>query len=350
MSDLMRGLLPAMPATPPREMVRAGVGAGLGLLLADVILWTLMGGQGPLLHHSLLIAPFGATAFLIFAVPNSPLAQPWSAIAGNTLSALAALAVLQIGLPVVPAISASVLLAVLAMALARAQHPPGGAIAIATVLAAPGPAFAVLPVLAGTVALVVCGVLWNHGTGRLYPFRLPKTDPALRQTPGTLALAAALADLRMGANVGVEDLSRLIAAAETAGAAQSLGPLTAADVMTRDLITLGPGDATARAVSLFRSHGFRHLPLVDDAGQFIGLVPQTALLGAEPAARLIDLAERDLRHLAPTAPLAEVLALMAQGGQTVLPVTAGSTLAGLITRSDLLAALIHATNDRKDRP
>jgi CBS domain-containing membrane protein len=327
-------------------MVRAGLGAGLGLLLADAVLWALT-GQGAFLPRSLLIAPFGATAFLIFAVPNSPLAQPWSAIVGNTLSALAALA---LGLPVVPAISAAVLLAVLAMAAARAQHPPGGAVAIATVLAAPGPGFAVLPVLAGTVALVVCGVLWNRGTGRLYPFRLPKTDPAQRQTPGTLALAAALADLRMGANVGVEDLSRLIAAAETAGAAQSLGPLTAADVMTRDLITLGPGDGTGRAVSLFRSHGFRHLPLAGDAGRFSGLVPQIALLGSDPAARLIDLAPRDLRHLAPAAPLAGVLALMAQSGQTVLPVTAGSTLAGLITRSDLLAALIHVPNDRKDRP
>lgn len=31
-----------------------------------------------------LIAPFGATSVLLFAVPNSPLAQPWAAIVGNS--------------------------------------------------------------------------------------------------------------------------------------------------------------------------------------------------------------------------------------------------------------------------
>ena len=41
-----------------------------------------------------LIAPFGASAVLVYAVPNSPLAQPWSVVMGNTLSALVALAVI----------------------------------------------------------------------------------------------------------------------------------------------------------------------------------------------------------------------------------------------------------------
>jgi CBS domain-containing membrane protein len=30
----------------------------------------------------------GASAVLVFAVPNSPLAQPWAVVGGNTVSAL----------------------------------------------------------------------------------------------------------------------------------------------------------------------------------------------------------------------------------------------------------------------
>ena len=350
MTPFWRSLGPAVPPAIWPEAVRAAVGAGLGLVLADLILWALAGGEA-LLSQPLLIAPFGASAFLIFAVPNSPLAQPWSAVVGNTLSCLAALAVLQTGLPVVPAIGAAVLLAVLAMAAARALHPPGGAVAIATVLAAPGPEFALMPVAIGTLALIVGGILWAGATGRRYPFRQPAAAPAQRQTPGPLALAAALANLRMGANLGVADLSRLIVAAEAASAAQSAGPMTADRVMTRDLVTLQTTDSLFHAAALFRQHGHRHLPLLE-GDRFLGLIPQTALLGPLPDLNLPDLdltalADRSTRSLPPEAPLADLVALLAQGSQICIPVTRNDRLLGLITRSDLLTALLHGT-PRKD--
>jgi CBS domain-containing membrane protein len=37
-----------------------------------------------------IVAPLGASAVLVFAVPASPLAQPWPVIGGNTISALVA--------------------------------------------------------------------------------------------------------------------------------------------------------------------------------------------------------------------------------------------------------------------
>lgn len=51
-----------------------------------------------------LVAPLGASAVLVFAVPASPLAQPWSAVSGNTLSTLVGVAcVLAIPDPVAAA-------------------------------------------------------------------------------------------------------------------------------------------------------------------------------------------------------------------------------------------------------
>ncbi|MBC7478881.1 MAG: HPP family protein [Pseudorhodobacter sp.] len=335
MTDLWRGFLPALPATPPRDLLRASLGAALGLLIGDLVLW-LMHAPVPM-AQALLIAPFGASAFLIFAVPNSPLAQPWSAVVGNTVSALAGLVVLQLGLPQLLAVCVAVALAIAGMALTRALHPPGGAVAIATILAAPAPLFALFPVMTGTLALVLGGMAWAQMTGRRYPFRQPAA--LARQGPGPLELAAAIGALRMGANIGVADLSRLIATVEALHSAHS--PMTAQDVMTRDLVTLHSGDDPAHAVTLFRQTGHRHLPMLDGT-RFLGLIPQTALLGPTP----MTLTAEPTHTTAPDTPLADLLTHFALSRDTCLAVTDGPALRGLITRSDLLAALFNA--NRKD--
>lgn len=160
-----QGFGPIRLGLPPIEVGRAALGAALGLLVADLVLWGVGAGQ------TALIAPFGASAFLIFTVPGSPLAQPWPAVVGNTVSAVAALAVLALGLPLLAAICLAVLLAILAMALTQSLHPPGGAVAIATVLAAPALSFALIPVALGSAALVLAGILWHRSLGRPYPYR-----------------------------------------------------------------------------------------------------------------------------------------------------------------------------------
>src|SRR6266481_2473468 len=45
------------------------------------------------LHTALLIAPFGASCVLVFALPNSPLAQPRNVIGGHLISTAIGLAV-----------------------------------------------------------------------------------------------------------------------------------------------------------------------------------------------------------------------------------------------------------------
>lgn len=73
----------------------------------------------------LLVAPLGATAVLVFCVPNSPLAQPWSAVVGNVTSAIVALLVLRF-VPAPWATGGAVGAAVVAMMLMRALHPLEG--------------------------------------------------------------------------------------------------------------------------------------------------------------------------------------------------------------------------------
>ena len=123
---LLQAFGPAMGPVALADGLRAAGGGAVGLALAAVLL----APHADLRLALAMIAPFGATAVLIFAVPNSPLAQPWSAVVGNTVSALVAVAVVRV-VPV-PALAAALAcgLAILAMALARALHPPGGAVAL----------------------------------------------------------------------------------------------------------------------------------------------------------------------------------------------------------------------------
>ena len=155
----LKGYLPAMGWPKPVDLFHAAVGAGLGLAFGALALH-LGGGFG-------LVAPLGATTVLVFAAPNSPLAQPWSVLVGNTVSALVALA-LAATMPMGPWVGPlAVAMAIAAMMLARALHPPGGAVAFLVAMGMPGGWTAALPVVViGSASLVLGGVLWNRLVGR----------------------------------------------------------------------------------------------------------------------------------------------------------------------------------------
>lgn len=346
----LRALGPAMPMMKPGVAVSAGIGAAVGLLACDLLLWLI--AQGAEIGHLLLVAPFGASALLIFVIPNSPLAQPWSVVIGNTVAALAALAVMRV--TDVPLIAAplAVGLAIVLMGMARALHPPAGAVALATVLAAgeadfPGLSFAIIPVGLGSVFLVAAGIVWHHFSGRFYPFRQPhapdqgKADPPPERRLGLRPeeLATLIDRLRMAPNIGVEDLARVLDAAEMEAASHHLGGLTAADVMTRDLVTADADMTVGELADLFRRHGFKTLPLATAAGDHVGLIDQSMLLGQlDPDLTAGDLAA-DVATLGPDADAAALMALLAVGRQQAVPIVAAGKLVGLVTRSDLLALL-----------
>ena len=140
------------------------MGAGLALALMAGVFWVL--GQGA------LIAPFGASAVLVFMVAQGAMSRPWNVVVGNTVSALVATALVwalsklgpDIGVWLVPC---AVALAIVAMSALRALHPPGGAVAMVVVLSDHGNL--ALTAALGSVLLVVCAMVWGAITRRPYP-------------------------------------------------------------------------------------------------------------------------------------------------------------------------------------
>jgi CBS domain-containing membrane protein len=79
----------------------------------------------------------GASAVLLFAVPSSPLAQPWSILGGNVVSAVTGVLIFKIFGHAALALGVAVACAILAMSLLRCLHPPGGAVAMTAVIGGP---------------------------------------------------------------------------------------------------------------------------------------------------------------------------------------------------------------------
>lgn len=372
--SIFRALGPAVGHTPPAEALRNGIGAFAALLITGIFVLS------PLVDLStglFLIAPFGATSVLLFAVPNSPLAQPWSAVVGNTLAAIVGVAAcLWIGDPALR-IAVAVGGAIVVTILARAVHPPAGAVAMVAAMSpetveAMGFTFALAPVAAGTLALVALAAVYARLTGRRYPFRQfhePNThgteEPGAleRMGLGEAELTAILERYRQSFNLGVEDLARLIGAAELQVASQEVGPLTAADIMSRDLITVGPETPLVEVAELFRRHRFTSLPVVAEDARFLGVIFQIHLISrvredalrldrgfVAAMRRLLDPARRQSvragdimssagARVAPNAPLTVLLPLLAEGEADAVPVIENDRIAGIVTRTDAVAAM-----------
>lgn len=377
-SRLLRSFGPSSAGVPAAEALRAGFGAALALGLVGLLV---LAPTVDLATGLYLIAPFGASSVLLFAVPNSPLAQPWPAITGNTLAALVGVAVcLTVPDPTLR-VALAVGLAITALSLARAVHPPAGAVAMTAAL---GPDavhrlgfwFALAPVALGSVVLVLLAILYARATGRHYPFRqfaephdLGTTDapPAERIGLSEDELSGLLQRYRQSLNLGVEDLARLIGAAEMQAASHRTGPLTAAEIMSRDLVTVHPDTPLTDVAGLFRRHGFTSLPVVQEGDKFLGMIFQIHLIrrGREDAirqnrgfgaamARLLDprravpVRASDImisvtpRVLADT-PAGALIPMLAERGCEAVPVLERGRIRGVVTRTDLIAALARQT-------
>lgn len=189
------------------------LGAVLGIAFAAFVAARLPLQAGDL---PLLVAPLGASAVLVFAVPASPLAQPWPVVGGNTISALVGVAVYHLIPDTGLAASVAVGAAILVMSALRCLHPPGGASALTAVIGsgavhAAGYGFAFLPVALNSVTLVAIGLLFHRFSRHSYPHRTaPAPDAGLHLAD----IDAALEEMHESFDISRADLDALLSRAE----------------------------------------------------------------------------------------------------------------------------------------
>lgn len=369
--------LPNLVPVSHRERLRASLGAFVGLL-ATAALTTLALGHGP--DWPLLMAPIGASAVLLFAVPASPLAQPWSILGGNCLAAIIGVTcAIWIGdAPLAAALAVSISIGL--MLTFKCLHPPSGAVALTAVIGGPaitelGYVFVLWPVAINSLLLLAIAVAFNRLTGKDYPHRPAVTANSNPAAPThRLSLGVTVDDLEKAiaqrdevVSVDPADLADVLQSAEILAFARRSSDITAADVMTRTVTTIAPGTSLRVALRILRRDGIKALPVVDDAKRVVGILTQTDLLdksdwGPRVAPvtqswRLPSMvtADQPLRGKArdvmtplvstiPAAmPLAMVIQLMLRSGHHHLPVVAeNGTLVGILTQTDVVSALFHA--------
>lgn len=305
-------------------------------------------------HMLPLIASAGASAALLFAVPASPMAQPRALIGGSLIATAVGLACSYVGDPILAcALAAGV--AILLMGLTRCLHPPGGAVAMTVVLNAPafhaaGAAFLFELILLNSIVLVGAAAAYHRLIfGRAYPHHAPAPATV---TPGGVTRADVDQVLRTypdRLDVDPDDVGEVVERAEAMAAQRLLGDLRAADIMTTDVVALGPDDTLGRAYELMTDRRVTGMPVVDggrlagtvSAGEVIDRLAREGRAAASLPAR--QLMAPVAASVPPDAAAKELVAEFGRSGVRFLPVVdAERRLLGIVTQAGMIAALFVA--------
>jgi CBS domain-containing membrane protein len=340
---------PVLAGASLRERMVACVGALVGIALTGMICRFVLGDHTSL---PLIVAPLGASAVLLFAVPASPLAQPWSIIGGNTISALIGVIVAHLVHDQILAIGFGVSIAIAAMSFARCLHPPGGATALTAIIGGPavtsaGFLFPFVPVGLNSLLLVALGLLFHKVSRHTYPHRAVAPAPNTHQTadissalrggftPGDIDKA--LETLRETFDISPEDIDSLLRQVELQAMLRTHGDILCEDIMSRDVVTVGIWDDVELARTRLLKHNVRALPVIDRQGHLVGTIGLREILSktGDISVRMSPAAAVSERT-----PAVTLLPTLTDGRtHAVIVVDQDQTVAGLITQTDLLSAI-----------
>jgi len=363
----------SMPALSVAERRKSSLGALLGIGMCGLLLRIM-----PVDSHW-LIAPMGASAVLLFAVPHSPLAQPWSLVGSFLLAAVAGLASAY-AIPSVPlAAAVAVAASIWLMTRFNCVHPPGGAVALFVVLDGPYTAARVGPTLLlvalNAAAMLAAAVLINNLVlGRRYPFSIAPSkvnghktadlSPMKRLGLNHADLDSALRTLDTFVDVREDELVQIYNLAVDHAFGRHIG-LTCGDIMSRDVVTVDFDTDLEQAWNLLRAHKIKALPVVDKTKRLIGILTVADYLRqlddtsvAGMAIRLQGLLRRTPGHSADKAevvgqlmtsnvrsarldtPISELMQQLSDRNLHHIPVLdEGRRLLGIVSQSDLMVAL-----------
>ena len=357
-----------------QERARSCLGALLGIAFTGGSMFLLL---GPAANIPLLVAPMGASAVLLFAVPASPLAQPWSIIGGNLVSA-------TIGVTCASVIADPTLAAALAVALSicgmfalRCVHPPSGAVALTAVLGGPaihalGYRFVLEPIAIQSAALLAAAIAYHAATGHRYPHsgRLARTTPGTAEDVSHAGFTRADLETvlqRRGEMLDIDpdDLEALLRETQLQAFSRSFDELRCADIMSRHVVSVSMTTRATVAWGLLKRNKVKALPVTDAEQNLVGIVTRTDLVDKRIFGRFLPFATRldgwlrggalrmptvgnvmttEVCTTTATAPITDLVPMFAHHGHHHIPVLdAAGHLIGMITQVDLISGLYRQT-------
>ncbi len=365
-----------LSAIPLAERLKVALAAFIALFIVTFTSLQLADAASTIV----LLASMGASAVLLFGLPNSPLAKPWSFAGGHLISATVGLICSHLFTDLALMAAATIGIVLFVMYLFECMHPPGGATALVPVIASSeqvlGYEFLLYPVALNVLVMLAVALLLNKlllKRGLQKPAE--KFDPVhLHQDQSPLKrlglqpedLLSALNSFDTVVDISEQDLERLYHQAQLNAYQRKSGEILCRDIMSRDLITVTPNTAVANAWQLLRKHKISTLPVVDSNKQLLGVVSTVDFLKnlqvphywgllrhvnqlllknrhqkqykrkvAEIMATELTVAQEH-DHIAALVPL-----LSDQGLHHIPVLNASQQLSGMITQSDLIAALFN---------
>jgi CBS domain-containing protein len=131
--------------------------------------------------------------------------------------------------------------------------------------------------------------------------------------------------------------------------------MKAADLMTRDLVTISPNATAREALELMRQHDHAALPVVEEGGRLVGLLTETDLLRLALPRYLEHVGDLSFlpaeyepyQHAMERIGDVRVREFMertdvpvCESGVRRVPIVRNGVLVGLITRGDLMRAIV----------
>lgn len=352
--DWLQILKPNFKVLAFKERLLCALGALLGLLISAAISWWVLGGI-----NAWYIAPMGASSVLLFAVPASPLAQPWNVVVGNTLAAVIGVSCYLLCPNLTIALSVAVALSIFLMMSTDSLHPPSGAVAMTAVLGGDaihdlGYHFLFYPVLLNSILILAVAVLFNRGLGKSYPQMAQLNQRSKDPTPTQKVsihpqdIQEVLEQQTQLLDISEYDLQKLILQAQEKANARLSGTLTCQDIMSKDVASLNENDDIQLALDKFKAMNLMSLPVIDGAQKLVGTLALYEVV--EWFKRANDVRsgwEHQVKHIMvrqvvtvkPEQPIQDLVPYFVERSFNYIPVVSEQSMVGIISRADMIAVL-----------
>ena len=352
-------LKPNFKVLPLKDRLLCGIGALLGLAISSLISWYVLGD-----FNAWYIAPMGASSVLLFAVPASPLAQPWNMVVGNTIAGIIGVTCAIFISNSTEAFSVAVALAIFLMMTTDSLHPPSGAVAITAVLGGEsihqlGYYFIFYPVLLNSVLLLVIAIIFNRLLGKQYPqvaqinTRTKDPTPTQKVTIQPQDIQDVLEEQTELLDISEYDLQKIILEAQAKANARIVSEFLCQDIMSKDVISLYEQDDIHQALDKFKHINLMSLPVVNTEHELVGTLALYDVVewfkrAADPRASwehlVKQIMDRKVVTVQPTQPIQDLVPYFVERSFNYIPVVEQQKLVGIISRADMIAVMQQQLN------